>query len=83
MFAFTGKNRFISIENGWSPYKNSKTTRDAYLDQDLSHLVTHAVPLKKFCLILYQNGIQYQRWGGGGENFSSATEIYNNLAGKS
>jgi hypothetical protein len=31
MFAFTGRNRFISIENAWSTYKNSKTTHDAYL----------------------------------------------------
>jgi hypothetical protein len=36
-------------------------------------------------VFLYQNGIQYQRsgGGGGGYNFSSATEISDNLAGKS
>jgi hypothetical protein len=36
VLAFTGKNRFNSIEIDWSLDKNSKTTRDAYLGQDLS-----------------------------------------------
>ncbi len=37
VFALTRKNRFISIKkNIWSPYKNSKTTRNSYLGLDLS-----------------------------------------------
>jgi hypothetical protein len=32
----------ISVENVWSPYKNSKTTRAAYLGQDLSIHVIHS-----------------------------------------
>jgi hypothetical protein len=51
MFAFTERNRFISIENIWSTYKNSKNTREAYLGLDLSihvnqssiHLVTQSL----------------------------------------
>jgi hypothetical protein len=44
VFAFTGRNRFISIENVWSPYKNSKTTRrDAYLGLDLSIHVAQSI----------------------------------------
>jgi hypothetical protein len=34
---------FISMENVWSPYKNSKTTRDAYLGQDLSTHANHSL----------------------------------------
>jgi hypothetical protein len=33
---------FISIENVWQPYKNAKTTREAYLGQDLSIHVNHS-----------------------------------------
>jgi hypothetical protein len=59
--AFTGRNRFISIENIWSPYKNSKTTRDAYLGLDLSihvnhsaiHLVTQSLLFQPFGSITY------------------------------
>jgi hypothetical protein len=42
VFAFTGRNRLFSIGNDWSPYKNSKTTREAYLGQDLSIHVNHS-----------------------------------------
>jgi hypothetical protein len=42
VFAFTGRKKFISIENVWHPYKNSKTTREAYLGQDLSIHVNHS-----------------------------------------
>jgi hypothetical protein len=33
---------FISVENVWSPYKKSKTTRAASLGQDLSIHVNHS-----------------------------------------
>ncbi len=36
MFAFTGINRFISMESLWRQFKNLKTTRDVYLCLDLS-----------------------------------------------
>jgi hypothetical protein len=41
VLAFSGRNRFISTETDWSPYKKSKTTRDAYLGKDLSIHVNH------------------------------------------
>jgi hypothetical protein len=31
MFAFTGRNMFISMKSLWRHFKNSKTTRNAYL----------------------------------------------------
>ncbi len=40
MFAFTGRNRFVSKEKSWSTYKNTKTTRDAYLGLDLFSIHT-------------------------------------------
>jgi hypothetical protein len=51
MFAFTGSNRFISMESLWRHFTNSKTARDAYLCLDLSihgnrtsiHLVTQSL----------------------------------------
>jgi hypothetical protein len=50
MFAFTGGNRFISMESVWKHFKNSKTIRDTYLCLHLSihirnnsiHLVTQS-----------------------------------------
>ncbi len=42
MFAFTGWNRFISIENAWHTLQNSKTTHDAYLGLDLSIYVNQS-----------------------------------------
>jgi hypothetical protein len=31
MFAFTGRNRFNSIESLWRPFQNSKTTHEVFL----------------------------------------------------
>ncbi len=51
MSAFTGRNRFVSMKSLWRHFKNSKTTRNAYLCLDLSihfkniliHLITQSL----------------------------------------